>query len=59
MLQEFITKTIFLSHKLIICPLWNPEIMGRGIVDLIQNFQVFQFSSFRTSITHLFSKKEF
>lgn len=59
MLQEFITKAIFFSDNLIICPLWSPEIMGRGIVDLIRNFQVFQFSSFRTSITHLFLKREF
>ena len=49
MLQEFITKSIFLSHKSIISALRSAEIVGRGIVDLSQNFRVSEFPSFRTS----------
>ena len=49
MLQEFITKSIFLFHKSIISALRSAEIVGCGIVDLSHNFRVSKFPSFRTS----------
>ena len=49
MLQEFITESIFPSHKSIISALRSAEIVGRGIVELSRNFRISEFPSFRVS----------
>lgn len=45
-LQESITTSIILSHKSIFFALQSTEIVGHGIVDLSQNFQVSEFLNF-------------
>ena len=47
MLQEFITESIFPSHKSIISALRSAEIVGRGIVDLSRNFRVSEFPNIK------------
>lgn len=46
MLQNFMTKSIFLSNKSIIFIPQSAEILRYEIVNLSQNFKVYKFQSF-------------